>query len=245
MTEVQRFGPNPAILAWAMAAREAAVSALKSSREPLRSGGTWAVGLDLLPNDAKGTVAGVPLPRAQFGLPDLPRHRAQVSAVYPGYPRPSPEESPAAFAFRRDRDAAHLDGLLPVGPKRQRMVKEPHAYILGLGLTETGPGTAPLVVWPGSAALLRAALARAFAPFPPETWGDVDVTEAYQAARAQVFRTCPRVELPLQPGEALLLHRHTLHGVAPWAQGATAPPEGRITAWFRPLMVSLADWLAP
>lgn len=243
VTEIRRFGPDPAILAWAQAARSEAVKALAASPEPLRAGATWAVGLDLLPNDAMGTVAGVPLPRALFDLAGLPLHRAQVSTVYPGYPRPSPEESPAAFAFRRDRDAAHLDGLLPVGPTRQRMVKEPHAYILGLGLTDST--AAPLVVWPGSAALLRAALARAFAPFPPETWGDVDVTEAYQAARAQVFRTCPRVELPLQPGEALLLHRHILHGVAPWAQGAKAPPEGRITAWFRPLMVSVADWLAP
>ena len=183
----------------------------------------------------------MPLPRAIFGLPDLPLHRAQVSAVYPGYPRPSVQESPAAFAFRRDRDAAHLDGLLPVGPQRQRMVKEPHAYILGLGLTETA--AAPLVAWPGSAAILRAALTAALAPHPPEIWADVDVTEAYGAARAEVFRICPRVELPLRPGEALLLHRHILHGVAPWSAGAAAPPEGRLTAWFRPVMTSVADWL--
>lgn len=241
VTDIRRFGPDPAILAWAEAARAEAVTALAASPEPLRCGGTWAVGLDLLPNDEQGTVAGIPLPRALFGLPDLPLHRAQVSAVYPGYPRPSPEETAAAFAFRRTRDAAHLDGLLPIGPARQRMVKEPHAYILGLGLTDST--AAPLVAWPGSAAILRAALTRALAPHPPETWADVDLTAPYQAARAEVFRACPRVELPLRPGEALLLHRHILHGVAPWAPGATAPPEGRITAWFRPVLPSVAAWL--
>jgi hypothetical protein len=241
VTDIRRFGPDPAILTWAQAARMEAVKALSNSPEPLRSGGTWAVGLDLLPNDADGTVAGIALPRALFDLPDLPLHRAQVSAVYPGYPQPSPEETPAAFAFRRSRDAAHLDGLLPTGPARQRMMKEPHAYVLGLALTDSS--ASPLVAWPGSAALLRAALARALAPHPPETWGEVDLTEAYQTARAEVFRTCPRVELPLRPGEALLLHRHILHGVAPWEEGATAPPEGRITAWFRPVLASVADWL--
>ena len=244
MTDIRHFGPDPGVLAWARAARGQAVAALKASPEPLRCGNTWAVGLDLLPNDSEGTVDGVPLPRALFGLPPLALHRAQISAVYPGYPLASSQESASAFAFRRDRDAAHLDGLLPVGPLRQRMVKEPHAFILGLGLTECDAGAAPLVVWPGSAAILRAALAKALAPHPPEGWGDVDVTEAYQAARAEVFRTCPRVSLPLQPGEAVLLNRHVLHGVAPWVDGATAAPEGRITAWFRPVLASVAEWLA-
>lgn len=243
MTEVLRFGPDPAILAWAKAAHPLAVQALREDPAPLRCGGTWAVGLDLLPNDVAGTVAGTPLPRALFGLPDLSLHRAQLSAVHPGYPQPSAEETPAAFAFRRDRDAAHLDGLLPIGPGRRRMVKEPHAYILGLGLTASTPGAAPLVVWPGSAAILGRAVARALAPFPAESWDHVDLTRAYQAARAEVFRTCPRVPVPLQPGEAVLLHRHTLHGVAPWGPGATAPPEGRITSWFRPVMASVRDWL--
>jgi hypothetical protein len=47
----------------------------------------------------------------------------------------------------------------------------------------------------------------------------------------------------VRPGEATLLHRLTLHGVAPWEPSATAPPEGRIIAYFRPLMSSVKDWL--
>jgi hypothetical protein len=41
------------------------------------------------------------------------------------------------------------------------------------------------------------------------------------------------------------MHRHLLHGVAPWAAGAKAPPEGRIIAYFRPLMPDVASWLMP
>lgn len=244
MTEEIRRFRDPAIPAWARAAHPLAVQALAESAEPLRAGGTWAVGLDLLPNAPDGSVAGVPLPWDHFGLTPEPLHRAQLSTVHPGYPRPSAEETPAAQAFRRNRDAAHLDGLLPIGPDRRRMVKEPHRFILGIALTDADPGAAPLVAWPGSAAILRQALRAAFGDAPPETWGEIDVTAAYQAARAQVFATRPRVPLPMRPGEAVLLDRLCLHGVAPWAEGAKAAPVGRITAYFRPVTGSVAEWIA-
>lgn len=236
-----RIGPTAGIAAWAAAARPVAVAALAASGEARRCGGTWAVGLDLLPNDAAGRVGGVDLPWADLGLTAEPLHRGQLSAVYPGYPQPSPDESASAHAFRLNRDAAHLDGLLPVGATRQRMVKEPHGWILGLPLTVSD--ASPLVVWEGSHAMLRAALLTALAPYPPDVWGDVDLTEAYGAARRQVFEVCPRVEVPVRPGQATLLHRLTLHGVAPWAAGAEAPPEGRIIAYFRPQMTSVREWL--
>lgn len=239
----RRIGPLPAIRAWALAALDPARQALAESRAPLRAGGTWDVGLDLLPNAPDGAIGGVALPWADLGLSPLPLHRAQLSTVFPGYPRPDPDESAAAFAFRRDRDAAHLDGLLPVGPERRRMVKEPHAWILGLPLTDCDEGASPLVVWEGSHEVLRAGLRAAFAPHPPETWPGIDVTEAYAAARRLAFATCPRRTLSARPGEALLLHRLLLHGVAPWHEGAKAPPEGRITAYFRPELTSARDWI--
>jgi hypothetical protein len=161
--------------------------------------------------------------------------------IRPGYPQPSPEESDAAFAYRRDRDAAHLDGLLPIGPEKRRMVKEPHAWILGLPLNETT--ASPLTVWEGSHEILRAALLNALKPHPPENWGDVDITDAYQSARRTVFATCRRIELPTRPGEATLLHRLSLHGVAAWKSEDTAPPEGRMIAYLRPQHTSVADWL--
>ena len=235
------LGPTAAIKAWAEAALPVAKTALAASSDPLRCGGTWAVGLDLLPNDAAGRVGGVDLPWGDLGLAPEPLHKAQLSTILAGYPQPSTEESASAYAFRLNRDAAHLDGLLPIGPDRHRMVKEPHAWILGLPLNATD--AAPLVVWQGSHLILQAALREALAPYPPETWGDVDVTQAYTAARRRIFDTCARIELPTRPGSATLLHRLTLHGVAPWAAGSTAPPEGRIIAYFRPLMASVQDWL--
>jgi hypothetical protein len=243
----RRIGPDPAILAWARAALAPACRALAQAAGARRCGGTWAVGLDLLDNDAAGAVAGQAVPLAALPLEPVALHRGQLSAVYPGYPRASAEETPAAFRFRLNRDAAHLDGLLPVGPARRRMLQEPHAWILGLPLTDCGPAAAPLVVYEGSHLILQRALAAALSPHPPAQWDRVDLTEAYAAARAEVFARCPRLPLPARPGEATLLHRLTLHGVAPWAEGdaAEAPPEGRIIAYFRPLMASVQAWALP
>ncbi len=238
------IGPDPTILAWAQAALPIAVRALEGTAQPLRCGGTWAVGLDLLPNDLDGAIAGASLPWGTFGLKPRALHPAQLSAILPGYPQPSHEETPAAFAFRKARDAAHLDGLLPIGPDRRRMVKEPHAWILGLPLTPSGAGASPLVVWQGSHDIMRDALMTALAPFAPESWADVDITDAYIAARKRIFDICPRVEVPAQPGEATLLHRLIVHGVAPWTSRAPVTRHGRIIAYFRPLMPSVKDWLS-
>lgn len=237
----QRIGPHPAIRAWADAARKAALGTLATSPEPWRCGGTWFVGVDALPNGPDGAIGGSPFPWEALPLPPGPLHPAQLSVIRPGYPQPSSEDSDAAFAYRRDRDAAHLDGLLPIGPQKRRMVKEPHAWILGLPLTETT--ASPLTVWEGSHEILRGALLQALRPHPPESWSEVDITDAYQAARRTVFATCRRIELPVRPGEATLLHRLALHGVAAWKPEDEAPPEGRMIAYLRPQLTSVADWL--
>jgi len=237
----QKVGSDPAILAWAKAARTAAIEILSTTTEPWRCGGTWFVGVDALPNGSDGSINGAPFPWEALPLTPEPLHKAQLSVIGQGYPQPSPQETPAAFAFRRDRDAAHLDGLLSIGPDKRRMVKEPHAWILGLPLNDST--ASPLTVWEGSHEILRAALLLALAPHPPETWGDVDITKPYQIARKQVFATCRRVELPARPGEATLLHRLTLHGVAPWKPADTAPPEGRMIAYLRPQVASPQQWL--
>ena len=242
-----RLGPLPGLQAWAEAALPAARRHVLSGAEEWRCGGTWLAGVDALPNGAGADIAGVPLPsELRAVLPWHPDswHAAQLSTLRPGYPQPWAGESDAAFRFRQTRDAAHVDGLLPIGPDRRRMLREPHAFILGLPLTEADPGAAPLVVWEGSQTLIRRAFTAALAPHPPETWGDIDLTDVYHAARREAFATCPRVALPARPGEALLLHRMILHGMAPWADGAMAPPEGRIIAYFRPEFAHVADWLA-
>lgn len=238
---------------WAASAH---ATALTSASDPayahwLRCGGTWFVGVDALPNDAQGRIHdGPPLSGAAMdfirdglGL-ELPLHRAQVSICYRGYPKPSPEESETAFRYRLTRDAAHVDGLHAEGPERRRFLREPHAYILGLALAEAPAEAAPLVVWEGSHRIMGAALAEAYKGIPPERWPDHDVTGLYQEARRNVFATCRRLAIPGRPGEATLLHRHLLHGVAPWDDAVDGPAEGRMIAYFRPELPTLAAWLA-
>ncbi|MEL6915868.1 MAG: hypothetical protein AAFP13_15340 [Pseudomonadota bacterium] len=205
----------------------------------LRHGETWFAGVNVLPNDARGAVpGGPPLPDM---LGDYPWDAGQLSIVYSGYPQRDADESVAAHRFRRLRDAAHVDGLLPVGPERRRFMQEPHAFVLGLPLNACPAGASPLVVWEGSHEIMRAAFAAALEGEPPARWSEVDLTETYHAARRRCFETCERVPLPGKPGEATRLHRLTLHGVAPWDAG---PSDGRMIVYFRPAFAG-EDWLSP
>jgi hypothetical protein len=245
--------PEPELALWAAAARRAALARMADPARRaagLACEGTWFVGLDCLPNDTAGQVGRVALTGAARQAADaiagpLPLHPGQVSVVYPGYPRPRAGEGEGAFRYRLRRDAAHVDGLLPIGEARRRMLRERHAYLLGLPLTEADDRAAPLVVWEGSHRILRSAFAEALRGVAPRDWGDVDMTDAYHAARREVFDRCARVPLVAPPGAAILVHRHMLHGVAPWKEGAQAPPEGRMVAYFRPEFPDPArrDWL--
>ena len=240
-TGFQIFGKDPLVAAWTKAARRSVALLDVSER---RHGKTWFVGVDALHNASDGSIDGVPLGGAWMdalgAYPSITNwHRAQVSIVYGGYPRQDPDESDAAHRFRVKRDAAHMDGLLPEGAQRRRHLREPHAFIVGLPLNDVQ--SSPLVVWPGSHLIMREAFAHLLEGFEPEDWGDVDVTQGYQAARKKVFEVCDRVELPMRPGEVVLLDRHLIHGVAPWAGPDVA--EGRQIAYFRPMVRSVADWL--
>ncbi|MEM1236797.1 MAG: hypothetical protein AAGI10_07495 [Pseudomonadota bacterium] len=244
---------DPALVPWveevAPVAREIAAS--KAARDAwLRHGGTWFAGVNILPNGKDGAVAGGrPLAGAagsfaealHGGQPEW--DTAQISVVYPGYPRQDASESDAAHRFRVNRDAAHVDGLLPVGPERRRKMQEPHSFVLGIPLNETSPGASPMVVFEGSHEVMRAAFAKALEGVPVDTWSDVDLTEVYQAARRHCFETCKRVPIHARPGQAYVIHRLALHGVAPWEDSAEAPEEGRMIAYFRPGFPG-SDWLS-
>lgn len=238
MTGWQIIGPDARIAHWARAAMPTAQSAIAADPAGWRCGGTWHAGVDALPNGADGAVNGVAFPWEALPLTPVPLHLGQVSVIRAGYPQPSEGETEAAFAYRLTRDAAHLDGVLPIGAARRRMIREPHAWILGLPLTDTAQS--PLVVWEGSHVILRAALQAVLHNHDPATWADVDITSAYHAARRNVFASCRRVELPAKVGQATLIHRLTLHGMAPWRQG-----EGdRMIAYFRPMLATAQDWMA-
>ncbi|MEP2530931.1 hypothetical protein [Shimia sp.] len=212
---------------------------------------TWFIGVDALSNDETGAVGGSkPLGGAPksaietlFGA--WPRlHKAQLSVVRPGYPKPRAGESAAAFGYRLRRDAAHVDGIKLVGPDRKRHLEERHAWILGLPLTQNGPDEAPLVVWEGSHEIMRRALMRFLAAYPESDWEHVDVTDCYKNARREVFETCDRIPVISAPGEGFVLHRLSLHGVAPWARESAAPNPQRMIAYFRPrLRDPISNWL--
>ncbi|WP_424833252.1 hypothetical protein [Ruegeria sp.] len=247
-----KFSRDPAVAEWVARVLPAARA---SVTDPAHAGwhdceGTWFIGVDALDNDAQGRVAGSPpltgkaieFASQTYGGIDL--HKAQISVIYPGYPQPRRGESDAAARYRAKRDAAHVDGLKPTGPDRRRHVDEPHAWILGVPLTEASADAAPMVLWEGSHKIMGAAFQKALSGVPAQEMARSDVTSVYQAARREVFETCPRLELPARPGEAYLLHRHCLHGVAPWGANASAGPDGRMIAYFRPECPGgVAEWL--
>jgi len=233
------FAHRPEVAAWAKAAYAAGLRVLSHGGDT-RHGQTWFVGVDALPNAPDGSVDGVPLAGPFMACLDAPEvwHAAQLSVVFPGYPRQDADETDAAHRYRHNRDAAHVDGLLPEGPARRRHLREPHGFILGLPLNACA--ASPLVVWPGSHKIMQAAFAAAFAGTPSGQWGDVDLTDVYQAARRVAFNSCERVEVAMLPGQAVLLNRHLLHGVAPWE--AEQAGDMRMVAYFRP-QIDAKDWL--
>jgi len=248
-----RFSRDDALKSWVDAVRP---HALATRFDPvlektwLRGQGTWFVGVNALGNDARGAIGGSgPLAgnamdfiRHGLGFGDIALDRAQVSICYPGFPRPQDGESAGSFQFRRKRDAAHIDGLHPIGPERARKVREFQGFLLGIPITRTGAGAAPLVLWEGSHHLIATALKEALSGADPGDWPNVDLTRTYHSARHAAFERCKRVPVHVVPGESYVLHRFTLHGVAPWSDGAKASSAGRAIVYFRP-EIEKETWL--
>jgi hypothetical protein len=248
-----RFPYDETLASWVEQALPAAHATLAApgNAQCLRCGGTWSVGVNALPNDAAGALAGgkplagraIDFIRNDLGLNGLEWDRAQVSVVYPGYPRPMTSESAAAFRYRVDRDAAHVDGVKREGPRRRRHLLGHHRFILGIPMVDTSLGASPLVVWQGSHELVQRAFQARFGAVPPARWRLEDITELYQSIRRQIFTACERVELAAQPGEAYLLHRLALHGIAPWSAPISDSRDGRMIVYFRPETEATQAWL--
>lgn len=250
----RRFDHDARLAEWVESALPAARAAVAdpANAEWLRCGGTWFAGVNVLACDARtGAVGGGPpltgqavdFIREALDLTGIDWGPAQVSVCYPGYPQPWAGEGEAAFRYRLRRDAAHVDGLIPEGPDRRRHLREHHGFVLGVPLVEADATASPVVVWEGSHEIMRECFRVAFAGLDPGAWGALDVTEPYHAARRRIFASCRRVEIPARPGEAYLIHRLALHGVAPWRDGAAAGPDGRMIAYFRPEVGGPADWV--
>ncbi|WP_424947322.1 hypothetical protein [Candidatus Spongiihabitans sp.] len=258
----RKFKYDGVLAAWVACALPEARKAVGKQENAhwLRCGGTWFAGVNVLPNSASGALSncgplqgaavefirhglGMGLGRSNFDL-----DRGQVSVCYPGYPQPMESESRAAFRYRRDCDAAHVDGLLAEGAAKRRHLREHHGFILGFPLVDFGADASPFVVWEQSHEIIRAAFRARFKGLAPHRWGDEDVTEIYRRARRNVFAACKRVEIAVTPGQAFIVHRLAVHGVAPWGKSdgksATSGADGRMICYFRPEIGGPLEWLS-
>ena len=248
-----RFPHDDTLAAWLAQILPAARAAVSSpdNAEWLHCGGTWFVGVNVLPNGPDGAVPGglpiagraIDFVRHTLGMTGFGWDKGQVSVVYPGYPKRMTSETAAAFRYRCERDAAHIDGVLRDGPDRHRFLRMYHEFILGIPAVEVDSGTSPLVVWDGSHELVRQAFRERFGALPASSWPKQDVTDAYHAVRRKIFASCERIEITAKPGEAYLLHRLSLHGIAPWSAPGPAAADGRMILYFRPDTGSPETWL--
>ena len=248
-----RFPRDPLVEDWVSGALAAARATLDDPEQAQwhRCQGTWFAGVNALPNREDSSLDGqeplqgevIDFIRSQLALDGFAWDRGQVSVCFPGYPKATPGESPGRSRFRREQDAAHVDGLLPEGEQRRRHFREGHGFVLGLPMVDFAADAAPFVAWEKSHELIRVALRQRFRGIEASLWGEEDITEAYHAARDRVFETCRRVEIHARPGEAFLVHRLMLHGTAPWRDGAEAGADGRMICFFRPDVLSAEEWL--
>lgn len=248
------FKADPAIHRWVEFALSAARATLNDPAQEqwIRYQKTWFAGVNALPNDTSGRLPGGP-PLAgcaidfivsELGLPAFEWDQAQVSICYPGYPKPMEGETIAQHNFRKNRDAAHVDGLRGTGQPKRRYLEEGHAFVLGIPMVEASSDASPFVIWEGSHEIMRKAFMSVLGDMPCSDWHKIDLTEIYQQARARCFDQCRRVTIHARPGETYLAHRLGLHGVAPWGETATAGPDGRIICYFRPTLTDMSQWLA-
>jgi len=248
-----RFEYDADIAAWVDAVLPAARRAVTAAENAqwLRCGDTWFAGVNVLPNQVDGSISSGPalqgevieFIREEIASGDFAWDGGQVSVCYPGYPKPMASEPEKAFRFRRNRDVAHVDGFLPEGPQRRRHLREYHGFILGIPLVDYDSMASPCVVWEGSHELVRAAMRKRFDGIDVADWGEEDITNAYHAARYRIFERCQRIHLSASPGEAYLIHRLALHGVAPWKDRAEASADGRMICYFRPEIGNAEGWL--
>jgi len=250
------FHDPTALLPWVESVYPSAIALLdqEAHRQGWRHGCTWFVGVNALVNNEHGAVeGGLALPNSlctwvkqEAGLADgeaLHWEPAQVSVLRPGYPKQDADESDAAHGFRMRRDAAHVDGLLPVGPARRRMPQEFHRFILGIPLQNVAAHAGPTVVWRGSHLIMQRAIAAVLRDIPEPLWPQTDLTEVYQQTRREVFERCQRVELHVPRGSCYLIHRFALHGVAPWVAREGDNKALRPVVFFRPEIGDRQDWL--
>jgi len=192
------FEPDDRTLQWAQACAPLAERLMRDPAQDhwYRCARTWFAGVNALPNEADGSVPGevpaitgdaIDFIRGALGHHMISFDRAQISVTFPGYPQHGAEDTKASHRFRVMRYAAHIDGLERLGETRRRRLNETHSFLLGIPLAAHPLGASPFVIWHGSHEIMREALRSALADTAPERWFDLDITEAYTAARKRCF----------------------------------------------------------
>ena len=249
----QTLPRDQSVLDWTSCVRtwvDAKLIAKQFSPSQLRCGGTWFAGVNFLENKGSGEFNGISFSGhsvaeilKQFGVYFDGWDSAQVSICYPGYPKKMNEESTAAFEYRKKRYGAHVDGIIPVGINKRRFLKEPHAFVLGIPLSDFNKYAAPLVVWEGSHKIIRSMIWEKLKNFDPQSWTNIDITENYHEARRIIFNTCKPKIITAPVGSTYIIHRHSLHGIMPWDKRGDSEASGRMIAYFRPKLKKLEYWL--
>ncbi len=243
-----RFPADTPILSWVDSIRREAESCLSDPALAhwWRYQHTWFVGVNCLANDDRGRVnkgpglAGAAVNFIEQTLGStLQLDQGQISAIMPGYPRADPDQTEASFRYRLKREAAHVDGLLL--EDGERYAREYHAYILAIGLHDVESGASPFVVWNGSHKLIHRSLRSELDAYPEHQWPSIPIGDVYKQARRSAFDECQRVELSLNAGEAVLVHRLMLHGTAAWQSDQRG---ARVLCFFRPQTLLPQAWLS-
>ena len=247
------FDQDKAMVDWANEARKSVKKNLSSKvidKKQLRCGDTWFVGVNFLENNWSGTIGNVAFNGGAVKA-ILQRYKelfdewdkAQVSICFQGYPKKNESETEASFNYRKTHFGAHVDGILPVGKPKRRYAKEHHSFIFGVPLVHYNDSAAPIVVWEGSHHIIRNFLVKKLSSTPSNLWEHEDITKIYNEARREVFLKCKQKQIVVPVGGSYLLHRLALHGVLPWGEKGDSDKEGRMIAYFRPLLNQSRFWL--
>ena len=130
----ERFGHDPALESWARTANGFAEKAMQDAAHAQwwDCEDTWFIGVDALENDETGRLPeGTGLPG--WLMSDLyksygryPLHKAQISVIRPGYPKPRSGESEAAFVARR---AEELEALIRKFNADAKIIRTQHSKV--------------------------------------------------------------------------------------------------------------------
>ena len=75
------------------------------------------------------------------------------------------------------------------------------------------------------------------------SWDNLDITEIYQEARKQVLSKCKKKIIHVPLGGSYILHRLAVHGIMPWGKKGESENDGRMVAYFRPVLKNSKFWL--